>query len=80
MDVHSNTLEVPAAVSSLFLEVNFKWGLFAIMLVLVVLSAFFSMSETAFSSVNDVKIRVAIEERKKGAKRLYSYMNALTVP
>ena len=39
------------------------------MLLLVLLSAFFSMSETAFSSVSDVKLRVAIEERKSGAKK-----------
>ena len=45
------------------------WGLFIAMLVLVMLSAFFSMSETAFSSLSDVKIRVAIEDRKHGAKK-----------
>ncbi|MCR5231108.1 MAG: hemolysin family protein [Acholeplasmatales bacterium] len=42
------------------------------MVLLVLLSAFFSMSETAFSSVSDVKLRVAIEERKGGAKKALS--------
>ena len=43
-----------------------------VMFLLVLLSAFFSMSETAFSSVSDVKLRVAIEERKGGAKKALS--------
>lgn len=43
--------------------------LIIVMVALVLLSAFFSMSETAFSSLSDVKIRVAIEERKSGAKK-----------
>ena len=43
-----------------------------VMVLLVLLSAFFSMSETAFSSVSDVKLRVAIEERKGGAKKALS--------
>ena len=33
---------------------------------------FFSMSETAFSSSNDAKLRVLIEERKAGAKKALS--------
>ncbi|MBR6288960.1 MAG: HlyC/CorC family transporter [Acholeplasmatales bacterium] len=39
------------------------------MIVLVVFSAFFSMSETAFSSTTDAKLRLLIEERKSGAKK-----------
>lgn len=39
------------------------------MVVLIALSAFFSMSETAFSSASDVKLRVAIEDRRHGAKK-----------
>ena len=46
--------------------------LIAVMVALVLLSAFFSMSETAFSSVSDVKLRVSIEERKAGAKKALS--------
>ena len=47
----------------------FNVALFCLMLVLIVLSAFFSMSETAFSSCSQVKIRVAVEDRKRGAKK-----------
>lgn len=43
--------------------------LFFVMLLLIVLSAFFSMSETAFSSSSQVKIRMAVEDRKRGAKK-----------
>ncbi len=43
--------------------------LIAVMIVLVAFSAFFSMSETAFSSTTDAKLRLLIEERKSGAKK-----------
>ena len=43
--------------------------LIAVMIVLVAFSAFFSMSETAFSSTTDAKLRLLIEERKGGAKK-----------
>ncbi len=42
----------------------FNVGLFCIMIVLIGLSAFFSMSETAFSSSSQVKIRMAVEDRR----------------
>ena len=45
---------------------NILW--FSVIVVLVIFSAFFSMSETAFSSVQDTKIRLAIENKVKGAK------------
>ena len=47
----------------------FNVVLFVVMLVLVMCSAFFSMSETAFSSVSTVKIKVAVEDRRGGAKK-----------
>lgn len=40
-----------------------------ILVVLILLSAFFSMSETAISSASDSKIRLLIESRKSGAKK-----------
>lgn len=40
-----------------------------ILVVLILLSAFFSMSETAISSASDSKIRLLIESRKNGAKK-----------
>ena len=42
---------------------------FAIMLIFVFLSAFFSMSETAFSSSSVVKLKSLVEDRKPGAKK-----------
>ncbi|MDE7214086.1 MAG: DUF21 domain-containing protein, partial [Anaeroplasmataceae bacterium] len=39
------------------------------MLVCIFLSAFFSMSETAFSSANVVKLKSLVEDRKRGAKK-----------
>ena len=67
MDTYS-TLEPLAVVS---IDAKFII-LIVVMVVLVLLSAFFSMSETAFSSVSDVKLRVSIEERKAGAKKALS--------
>lgn len=43
--------------------------IFVLMLVLIMCSAFFSMSETAFSSSSKIKMKVAIEDRKSGAKK-----------
>lgn len=43
-------------------------GLIAIVFLLV-LSAFFSSSETAFSSVNTMHIRAYVDEKRKGARR-----------
>jgi CBS domain containing-hemolysin-like protein len=37
--------------------------------ILLVLSGFFSMSETVFSSINPIRIKTAIDEKKKGSKR-----------
>lgn len=39
------------------------------MVILIVLSAFFSMSETAFSACSETKLRLAIEDKKRGAKK-----------
>ena len=39
------------------------------MIILIFCSAFFSMSETAFSSCNLVKLQKAVEDRKRGAKK-----------
>lgn len=48
---------------------EFNIGLFVVILILIFLSAFFSMSETAFSSASKVKMKVAVEDRKSGAKK-----------
>ncbi len=47
-----------------------KEGIFlAIIILCIFLSAFFSMSETVFSSVNSAKIKTAVEDRKSGSKK-----------
>ncbi len=50
-------------------SVYFNTGLFIMMILLIALSAFFSMSETAFSSVTKSKLTVEMEKRKPGAKK-----------
>lgn len=64
MDVQSSILSVA----------HFNVGIFVLMLILVFFSAFFSMSETAFSSVSETRLRMAIENKVIGAKKaLYLY-------
>lgn len=50
---------------------TFNIPMFIIMLILVILSAFFSMSETAFSSASDTKLKIAVEGKVAGAKKAY---------
>ena len=54
---------------------HFNTGIFIIMITLVILSAFFSMSETAFSCSEKVKIQAAIEDRVTGAKKALFLFN-----
>ncbi len=42
-----------------------------LLLGLLIVSSFFSMSETVFSSLNVIRIRTFIEEHRKGAKKAY---------
>jgi putative hemolysin len=39
------------------------------LIILLLLSGFFSMSETVYSSINPIRIKSAIDEKKKGSKR-----------
>ena len=50
-------------------NVYFDAPIFILMLFFICCSAFFSMSETAFSSVSIVRLRLAVEDRKSGAKK-----------
>ena len=45
------------------------------LLILVLLSAFFSSAETAFSTVNRVRLRTLAEEKHKGAIRVLSILD-----
>jgi len=42
-----------------------------VLIILIILSSFFSASETAFSSVNQIRLRQYMEDGKKGAKVAY---------
>lgn len=56
---------------SLFLAhtVDFKTAIFIIMIVLIALSGFFSMSETAISCASPVRLKLFIEERRSGSRK-----------
>ncbi len=62
------SLEYPEALPFL---VTVPTGSLVVLLVLLVVSSFFSMSETVFSSLNVIRIRNYIEENRKGSKRAY---------
>lgn len=66
MDIQSSvqSLSVP---SVSFLTIN--GGLLSLLIILVLFSAFFSMTETVFASVSEAKIKNYVEERKTGAKK-----------
>ena len=44
---------------------------YIVLILLIILSSFFSASETAFSSVNQIRLRQYMEDNKKGAKVAY---------
>lgn len=44
-------------------------GLLGILILLLALSAFFSSSETAFSSVNKIRLKNYVDEKRKGSKK-----------
>lgn len=54
---------------NLELTPTFDTVVFVIMLIFIACSAFFSMSETAFSSSSVVKLKALVEDRKPGAKK-----------
>lgn len=54
---------------------KFDVVIFVVMLCLVIFSRFFSMSETAVSCSEKVKVQAAIEERKSGSKKTLFLLN-----
>ena len=71
MDIQSCILTTEPA------SINFNVWLFISMIALIALSAFFSMSETAYSSVNKSKLTVEMEKRKPGAKSSWFILKRL---
>ncbi|MCR5350448.1 MAG: hemolysin family protein [Acholeplasmatales bacterium] len=68
-------MEVQSSITPLSGLSSLGVTILVVMIILIILSAFFSMSETAFSSSSDAKLRVLIEERKAGAKKALSMTN-----
>lgn len=67
-----NMVIIKLDIQSSVLTTNFTTKHIVILVIIIIsimLSAFFSMSETVFSSVNDVKLKTAVEERKSGSKK-----------
>lgn len=68
-------MEDPSVLCYLFLSVlnavsdEISFTIYLLFFVLLILSAFFSASETAFSSVNIIRLRNANEEGRKGARK-----------
>lgn len=54
---------------SVLLTSTFNVGTFILIVVLILCSGFFSMSETALTSSSVVKLRLAVDDRKAGAKK-----------
>ncbi len=50
---------------------NVPIGLIVLLVILLLVSSFFSMSETVFSSMNVIRVRTYIDEKRKGAKKAY---------
>ena len=55
--------------SWVFLAFKFNTSLFILMLLLLVISAFFSMTEMAFSSVGKVRLKTLVEKDVSGSKK-----------
>lgn len=55
----------------LYFLVGVNFGLIIPMTILVVVSAFFSMSETVFSSVNVIRLKTNIEDGIRGSKKAF---------
>lgn len=77
MDIQRSMVLILSNVNS-----EFDFIVFFIMFGMILLSGFFSMTETVFSSVNVVRLTLYVEEGKKGAKKaLYcaeNFNNTLT--
>ena len=58
---------------------SFLIGILVILIVLLILSAFFSSSETSLMALNQIKLNAAEKKGHKGATRAVSYTH-LTLP
>jgi len=51
--------------------------IFVLLVILLAISSFFSMSETVFSSVSYIRLKTFVEDGIKGSKKLYGLKNTL---
>lgn len=64
-----NKMDTESSILSI-LSITKTEGIFiAIIIVCIIFSAFFSMSETVFSSVSNAKLKTSVEDRKPGSKK-----------
>lgn len=68
MDIQSQTQALSATIPS-GNSASVDVPILIVLLILVLLSAFFSMSETVFSSVSETRLKTYVEDRKPGAKK-----------
>ncbi|MFA5289995.1 MAG: hemolysin family protein [Candidatus Izemoplasmatales bacterium] len=61
----------PSEIPLMILSVIFQPGLLVLMLVLIVISALFSMTEMAYSAVGKVRLKTLIDQNVKGSKKAY---------
>lgn len=62
-------IDIPRSTS--FLAIEFNPLILVLMIFLLILSAFFSMSETAYSSVGKVKLKTMIDQNLHGSKKAF---------
>ncbi|PKL01412.1 MAG: hypothetical protein CVV56_00050 [Tenericutes bacterium HGW-Tenericutes-1] len=62
-------IDIPRSTN--FLAIEFNPLILVFMIVLLILSAFFSMSETAYSSVGKVKLKTLIDQNAHGSKKAF---------
>lgn len=68
LDIQSQTQALSATIpSGNILTIDFP--ILIVLIILVLLSSFFSMSETVISSVSETRIKTYVEDRKTGAKK-----------
>lgn len=60
-------MDIPSSLP--IFALNFNVTIFVVMLVLVILSGFFSMAETVFTSVNKVRLEIDAQEGKKSSQK-----------
>lgn len=64
-----NKLDTQSVYLTLTILASVNGGILSILIICTILSAFFSMSETAISAVSEAKIKTLVEDQVKGSKK-----------